>query len=492
MGSMTGLRVRLAAAVKGFSDPSKTQLTEPLAHAESDYYPGYVSEADGLKAIDDLVARRGLAPYREMQTRDDQVSSCLGYLIFARLASGSSITPASGDETDKKVAAAFEDNCKRLRGSSIVRLHQNAMDAIGMGFSLQEKVWDEPNQFGQFKGLRYYKTFRPIPQETITFKVDAFGEIERDGVWQAKPHLPMTGFTSPNAYNHLERDRFIIWSWRQLNGNPLGLSALRPAYRWFMWKDMQVRWWAKYMERHGHPWVIGQYDETNPEKRASMMRKLSRFLIDRVLLLKRGQTVEVKEPGATATANFEQAVTKADRAIARCLFTPSLLTEHGGEVGSFALGQSHKNVFEWPLNHLAETLQDELMNEQVERPWVDHNFGEEVDVPVWKYKDYSEPDRQIIANIFKILKELGVPVGVSRIRQALGEPDPDPDDLLIGGAEDNPDQGIPDDIQEEADATDGLLADMLAATKSGSEDDLIDVIRGNGKRTKQEAGKRWV
>ena len=489
MGSMSSLRLRLAAAVRALS--AEPHPTDAIGYAADWYYPQFVSEADGLRTIDDLVARKGLTPYREMMMRDEQVASCVGYLIFARLASGFTMTPASGDEIDKRVAAGVEDNFRRLERSSIVRLLQNAMDAVPMGFSVQEKIWAEPNSSGEFKGLQYYRTFRPIPQGTITFKQDAFGQLEPDGVWQAKPHLTYTGYTSPGAYNHLPVDRFVIWSWQQLNGNPLGLSVLRPAYRWYFWKDMQVRWWAKYMERHGHPWVIGEYEEgTAPDKRRAMMEKLSRFLIDRILLLKHGQKVELREPSATATANFDQAVTKADRAIARCLFVPSLLTEHGGEVGSFALGQSHKNVFEWPLNHLAETIQDEIMREQVLRPWVTHNFGADVEVPLWGFKAYSEPDRLTIANVYKVLAEIGVPVGVNRIREALGEPAPEPDEPLIGGAEDNPDQGIPQDTIDQAGKIDGLLADMLEATGSSTEDDLVDVLRGNGKRTK--AAKRWA
>jgi hypothetical protein len=33
---------------------------------------------------------------------------------------------------------------------------------------------------------------------------------------------------------------------------------------------------------------------------------------------------------------------------------------------------------------------------------------------------------------------------------------------------------------------------MLEASQSKSDDDLIDVIRGNGKRTKKQAGTPWV
>jgi hypothetical protein len=491
MGTMTGIRLRLAAAAQALSSKPTEMPTDSLAHADDDYYPQFVSEVDGLRTIDDLVARKGLAPYREMPTRDEQVASCLGYLVFARLSSGYSCTPASGDEVDKRVCAAWEDNQKRLKQTSVLRLMQNSMEAIHIGFSVQEKVWDDPNKGGDFKGLQYYKTFRPIPQETVTFKQDAFGQLEPDGMWQAKPHMPMTGYTAPGAYNHLPVDRFIIWNWQQRSGNRLGLSVLRPAYRWYMWKDMQVRWWAKYMERHGHPWVVGEHEETDPKKRADMMRKLSRFLIDHVLLLKRGQKVDVRDPGTTAVANFDAAITKADRALARCIFIPALLTETGDTTGSYALGKSQKGVFEWPLDHLAETLQTEVMGEQVLRPWVDHNFGPDVDIPNWKFKEFSEPDRVVIATVFKILKDLGVPLGVSRIRQALGEPEPDPEDQLVGGAEDDPDQSIPPESLDQAKIIDGLLADMLAASGSNSEDDLINVIRGNGKLTKQQAVKPW-
>lgn len=487
MGSLTTLRTRLAAALDAQTQPTDS----PQAYGAHFYYPQFISEADGLRAIDDLVSSKGLTAYREMMMRDEQVSSCVAYLIFARLASGFSISAASEDETDKRVAAAVEDNFTRLQRSSVVRLMQNAMDAIAMGFSVQEKILAEPNTSGDFRGLQYYKTFRPIPQETITFKVDPFGELAPDGVWQMKPHIQYSNYTSPDAYNHLPADRFIIWNWQQQNGNPLGFSVLRPAYRWYKWKEMMVRWWAKYMERHGHPWVIAEIEEgTSKETRTAIMRKLSNFVIDRVLLLKPRNKIDFKEPSTTAVANFKEALTTADRGIARCTMMPSLLTEHG-DVGSLALGQSQKNVYEWPLMHLGETLQDEVMAEAVLRPFVDHNFGVEIDIPTWKFADYSEPDRIVIATLYKLLKDLGVPVGVDRIRKALGEPAPEPDDLLIGGAEDNPEQGMDKEMVAQAGKIDSLLADIMEASGSKSDDDVINVLRGNGKRSKREAADLW-
>lgn len=486
-----GLVTRLSAAVRAFSASASTVkgsgATTPLGSPAERYYPLFVNPSWAVTTADDLVQRKGLAVYREMLERDDQVASCIGLLTFARLASGWTIAPASEDETDKKAAAFVERVFADLTESSVGRLLQDALEALPMGFACVEKVWGEPYATGDFRGLRPYRTFRALPQETITVKRNDVGDIEPDGIWQSKPMQMVAPGLSPDLFEHYERDRFILWSWRRKWGNPLGMSILRPAYRWYFLKTKTIEWWARYMEYFGQPWVWGEVPTgTGDTEKDKILDTLRRFQTQQRIVLESGTKLNIVEPQATAVLNYDQLLQRCDRGIARTIFTPATLVDTT-EIGSYALGKAQKGTYEWVLDNLGQCLQDEVMHEGAIAPLIDHNFGPDVQCPTFRFKDFSEPDRLAIANLYKVLVEIGMPIGISTIRKSLNIEAPTDDDEVLGGATPSPTQGIPRDAIDEAAQIDALLGDLLeASTSSNPSDEMAGAIRGNGKRVKSE------
>jgi phage gp29-like protein len=477
-----GLKQRIQAFAAAGKKP-----TDSVGSPAELYFPQYTSESWAIPNIDDLVAKKGLAVYREMEN-NDQVASCLGLLKLARLASGWEITPASGDETDKLAHEMTERAFAVLKGSSVTRLLMDGLDALNVGFSVQEMVWAEPNQGGDFAGMQFYRTFRPLPQETITFKRDDHGDLEPDGVWQSKARQMVVPGLAPGFFDHYPVDRFVLWSWKRRWDNPLGMSILRPAHPWYEFKKFTIKHWARYTERYGLPRGLMKMPKVStPAQMAAAGEELRRYQSELAMVYKEGSSVEFTEPMTTATMNFEANIQAANKGIAHACFLPSTILDNT-EGGSYALAKAQKSTFEWVLDNLGELLTDEIMMEQVIRPLIDHNFGPEVECPTFKFRDYSQPDRESIARMYQILVTSGVRVSRTEIGEALGIREPvDEADAVVPPAlpaapmpQTGP--GFPSEVSAEEAQLNALIADL--ADCEGDHDSRVDVLRGNGKRSK--------
>ena len=184
--------------------------------------------------------------------------------IRARVSTDLQITEAGTEETDKEVAQFCRDVLEDLDDYSMMRLGEDCYEATYMSFSAIEAVWREPYTTGDWVGKQGYRTFRPLAQETVTVKRDGHGDIEPNGIWQAKPPN-VVGSLDPTHFDKFPRDRFILWNWRRRSGNQLGQSMLRPAYRWYIAKDKMLHWWLRYLEHNGAPYMTAQYKDGTKE-----------------------------------------------------------------------------------------------------------------------------------------------------------------------------------------------------------------------------------
>jgi phage gp29-like protein len=477
-----GLRQRIQA----FRDAGKQPVIPIGAPAEL-YIPLYQNPTWAVPNVDDLVAKKGLVVYRDMET-DDQVASCLGLLKLARLASGTKLSPASGDEIDKQVHATIQHSFDVLKGSSITRILMDGMDAINIGFSVQEKIWSEPITTGDFTGKQLYRTVRALPQETIAFKRDEYGDLEADGLWQVKPRQMLPPGLDPAFYNKLPIERFIIWSWRKRWDNPLGMSVLRSAYPWYEFKKFTLKHWANYTERYGLPRGLVQVPTTaTPEQMAEAVEIGRRYRSDMFIAYKAGAKPEFTEASTSVTMNFEANILASNKAIAHsCFMPPTILDTNDG--GSYALAKAQKATFEWVLSNLGELLKDELIEEAYMRPLVDHNFGTEIDCPIFEFCDYSQPDRESIARMYQILIMAGVTISRKEIGEALGirEPEDEEDRVVPPSIPTSPQTPagpvFPPAVSAEEAALNAMIADL--ADCEGDHDSRVDVLCGNGKRTR--------
>jgi hypothetical protein len=192
--------------------------TDVLGIPFESYYPYLETPEYGLPMIDDLVRDKGLDPYREMYDRDEQVAACCNLPILSVVARGWTLADPTAEE-EKEPHAFAEHVLKDLDETSVGRLATDSMEALWMCFSAIERRMREPYESltveeYNWTGKQGIRTFRTLVQETVTFKRDEHGDIEPDGVWQAKPPNSATGL-APANFRKYPRDRFLLWSWRR-------------------------------------------------------------------------------------------------------------------------------------------------------------------------------------------------------------------------------------------------------------------------------------
>ena len=275
--------------------------------------------------------------------------------------------------------------------------------------------------FGDFIGKQGYRTFRPIPQETVTIKRNEFGEIEPDGVWQAieKMHV-IVGSQDPTFFSKLPRDRFVLWSWITQWGSPLGVSLLRPAYRWYTIKDLLVQSWAKHVERFGIPHVdLEVPDSTTDTEMAALEAKLRNYMTGGVLVHRAGHKLTITPQGSQAPPTYQELLAVCDRGIARSILTPATLFDQP-DTGAYSLGQSQLTTWSAIQENLGDSLADRVVMEQIIRPLVEHNYGANVSLPRFAFKPFSQPDLVNLVTAATTLANGGFPVSQKWIEKNTG------------------------------------------------------------------------
>lgn len=440
----------------------------------------------GLQTVDDLVQSKGIGIYREMPRKDPHVSSCIYLPVMARLSSGWDFVPASDAPEDARVAAYVRFALDKL----VSRLLTDAMEALWMGFCCIEKIWGAPQATGEWAGFQGYRAFRPLPQETVTYKRDEHGDLEPDGVWQARSDHPgsmVTPGLDPANFTRHDASRFVKWYWRTEYGNPLGLSILRPAYAPYFFKQFTLKQWARYMAKYGMPGIrIKVPKDAKKEQMDDAVEYARRYQTDLAMAYREGTEITIEAPNTTATMNFEAAKTDANKEIAHACLQPATLLDVTDQ-GSYALAKEQSGTFTWFLDNVGNLLAEEVMDQQVIRPMVDTNFGRQYECPWFTFRDFSQPDRESVARMVDLLVKAGMDVPKSWIRETLGVPEvsdeadrltPPPVSVSVPPPAPLGMSGDP-----EQDALDSLVAEMAMARSTGNKDRFLEAVHGgNGRR----------
>lgn len=425
-----GGSVDLASTIANVPDAQRS--TESQGHPH-EYYITTVPDGHALPAIDDLIARHGIAVYREMRLKDDAVASSLALLVYARLSTELKISAASSEPLDEAIAEANRENFERAGG--LLRYQENGYDCLGAGFACIEKRWAEPSEWTskttqQAFHLQFMRGLVPMPQETIAIKRDDYGDIEPDGIWQSKARQIVTPSLDPVFFNHLNARDFVVFSWNRQWDNPYGMSLLRAAHRWYAFKDQMIRAWARHLERFGFPLLKVKVDKSVPAgERARLIAEVQRFMTSQGVI---GHAdIEAVEMNNSTVAKYVDAIHEANRAIARACLQPALTMENQGTTGSNALGTAQQNTFAWPIENLGQHGEQELIRKGVIEDFTRWNFGDRVELPKVRYDDFKNADLIAIATLFEIALRIGMTIPEPYARTILGIPEPKNDEAAL-------------------------------------------------------------
>ena len=164
-----------------------------------------------------------------------------------------------------------------------------------------------------------------------------------------------------------------------------------------------LTFYAKFVERHGMPWVVGEAPaKATALEKQDMARGLSRMVQDAVAVIPYGANVKLEGAGQTQGALHESFLARQDRAISKVLMGQTLTIETGGD-NSLAATEAHKDV----ADDLADADKAMVTDAWSEIAWLyaQVNAGPGVFAPL---AEYDEPeDLNVQADLGKKIREMG-------------------------------------------------------------------------------------
>jgi hypothetical protein len=406
---------------------------------------------------DELVATRGLGVYRSMMT-DEQVKAVMVFKRDAITSRGWTF------HYDDDVSLSDDEQILRTRVLSkiIERMRGSFEDALNsvargrtFGYSMTEIVYDNITVNGkQFIGLNSLKA---RDASTFKFYTDAWGSLEK--VVQRVDGDEIN--VKPEKFIHYvhcpEEDQFY------------GQSDLRQAYRsWFI-KDAIIKLYATYLERFAGGFAALELQEGNQLAPNSPSHLALQGILQNMrnmagMILPPNVKLNIIQPGNTA--EYREALTYFDLAIAKALLVPNLLgLSHAGQTGSFAQSQTQLEAFFWTLNADTRRL-EACLNEQLFKPLSDMNWGDG-EYPIFQFKPASQDHVKWLVGTWKDL------VGAKAVETTAE------DEAYLRKLLEMPARDIdPDDEDDGA-----LASDATAAFDAGQITAMLDVLAKVGDMT---------
>ncbi len=373
---MSALR-SIASGVRGFFATEKPEAPPmgEVAWADSRIY----SARDFPKYNpDDLIGRKGAAIYRKMML-DEQVKAVVKFrrdAITARSWFFQLDDEALGEEESERRIAICERIVSEMKGSFRDALN-GVMAGMINGFSLTEKVYGQIEHEGKtWWGLERLKA---RPAHTFQFHTDKHGNIEK--------------IVQRVGGQEIEIDaaRFIHYVQNPDIDEHYGQSELREAYRDWFSKDMVIKFWNIWMERHAAGFIIlkpdGSRNITEGSAELATLKEMMANINSKTwLLLPNGIDLETKHPQTKVA--YDERIARCDKGIGKALLVPNLLgLSEQGQTGSYSQSQTQLEAFLMSLEADAGRL-EETLDEQLWRDLGDLNWGDGI-YPKFKFKPAS-------------------------------------------------------------------------------------------------------
>ena len=201
----------------------------------------------------------------------------------------------------------------------------------------------------------------------------------------------------------LPAGKFVFVQHHATCDNPYGLRLLSRCLWPVSFKRGGLSFYARFVERHGMPWVVGEAPaKATALEKQDMARGLSRMVQDAVAVIPYGANVKLEGAGQTQGSLHEAFLSRQDRAISKVLMGQTLTIETDGQ-NSLAATEAHKNV----ADDLADADKAMVTDAWNEIAWLyaQVNAGPGVFAPL---AEYDEPeDLNIQADLGKKMREMG-------------------------------------------------------------------------------------
>lgn len=406
---------------------------------------------------DDLVATKGLRIYRAMML-DEQVKAVMTFKRDAITSRGWAFS------FDDEVALSEDEQTLRMHVLNLIvqRMRGSFEDALNsvargrqFGFSMTEIVFDNITVGGkQFIGLN---SLKPRDPGSFKFYTDPYGTLEKIVQQMNSEEIKIDPARFVHYVHAPEEDQFY------------GQSDLRQAYRAWYVKDQIIKLYATYLERFAGGFAALELQEGNAMVPGSTAHVQLQDILRNMrnmagMILPPNVKLNVIQPGNTA--EYREALTYFDLAIAKSLLVPNLLgLSHTGQTGSYSQSQTQLEAFFWTLNADTRRL-EACLNEQLFKPLCDMNWGD-AEYPAFSFKPASQDHVRWLVTTWKDL------VGAKAVETTAE------DEAYLRKLLEMPAREInPDDEDDNA-----LASDASAAYDAGQITAMLDVLAKVGDMT---------
>lgn len=305
----------------------------------------------------------------------------------------------------KRAEKLVRETLVQIDGGFLKSTAQMFSTAMRFGSSATEKIWVYENGRYRLKGLQ---TLHPA---TVSYELHTSGPDKNrlKCVYQYRRQGLREKALRP------ELEKVVVYTHNEEWGNIYGTSRLRSVYAAWFTKKVIVPAWGLMMERFGTPLAIGQTDASkdviiNGRKmsaREALGMMLARLGSKGSMVTDLNTKVEIVQPAAGSSGDFDLITTYCNKMIFRGLGLPSLIADHGS-VGSQALGKEHSSTFKLLLEELGYEFAATLVD-QVAKPIIKLNLGEQkLGYGEFAIENFDVESAKMLAEYFDLLLKAGI------------------------------------------------------------------------------------
>ena len=304
---------------------------------------------------------------------------------------------------DENIKQFVEDNLENLDISLGIILDRMIRDMKAYGFAVSEMVWELK------KGKLVLKKLLPLPPGLLSMRLEN-GEV--------------VGIIEQTTHRMIEIPAEKCFIFRNDNSQLFGRSDFERLYRAWKFKSVMFKFWAIAMERYAAPVLVGHTDGDTED----VATKLASLWSNGVVAIGNDEKIDLLEPSRNVASTFENAIEYANMLLYRGLLLPQLLAG-SKDVGSYALGKVHFDLFMTAVKKTARKIAEEMIDQVVSKI-LDYNFS-----GVRDYGDFlmseqpSSDEREKLANVVLQLVNAGFldPTEDNEwVRSMLSFPNPEP------------------------------------------------------------------
>lgn len=319
--------------------------------------PALANQMDAGRLMSILAAAEGgytrdlFALYRDVIVADSHLQSELGKRKLAVL--GDALSFAPFDKTaaaDVQTAAEVSEAIRGVKGWT--RACGALLDATLYPVAVIEKVF-RPD------GRRYeIAALSPVPHHLLDYMTGRMRIHDVD---------PATGVVLPTSHEPDPR-RYIVHRGHLLTTPDNWGGPMRSILFWWLLSAMNREWWARFLERYGSPFLVGQYPDE--EGRSVLERAFSMATRLGGLAVSEGTSVEIKQAAASDSGQaYEKFISLCQREKSKLILGQTLSSEAQptglGEGTSSLQAEVRQDIRKFDAASLAETLRDQLIAQYV-------------------------------------------------------------------------------------------------------------------------------